>query len=242
MGGIDWGLKLERGGGFSFLVHDFYFLFPSTSAYPYLRKNLLLGKQRRFLIDTVLALPPKSKHHIPSTSPTYQTTTSSPTPSSTFLPSKHHLLPNQNSRSVNQHEQTPFSPPQPTYKPHENKTASKKSLQKRFPLLNTHPNPPFQQLNSVGNRGVGNLRLIGLVGLGPASRVFTFHLLDSLRTTTPKISICPHMTSYSNKLNPSPHPTQPPHPTTNHQSRTETWLHGKNLLLLLLLIYIYILK
>jgi len=26
----------------------------------------------------------------------------------------------------------------------------------------------------------GNLRLIGLVGLGPASRVFTFHLLDSL--------------------------------------------------------------
>jgi len=36
---------------------------------------------------------------------------------------------------------------------------------------------------SVGNRGVGNLRLIGLVGLGPASRVFTFHL-DSLLTTT----------------------------------------------------------
>jgi hypothetical protein len=32
-------------------------------------------------------------------------------------------------------------------------------------------------LVSVGNRGVGNLRLIGLVGLGPASRVFTFHLL-----------------------------------------------------------------
>ena len=24
----------------------------------------------------------------------------------------------------------------------------------------------------VGNRGVGNIRLIGLVGLGPASRVF----------------------------------------------------------------------
>ncbi len=50
----------------------------------------------------------------------------------------------------------------------------------------------------VGNRGVGNLRFIGLVGLGPASRVFTFHLLDSLLTATPKISICPHMTSYSN--------------------------------------------
>jgi len=43
----------------------------------------------------------------------------------------------------------------------------------------------------VGNRGVGNLRLIGLVGLGP------FHLLGSLLTTT-NISICPHMTSYSN--------------------------------------------
>ncbi len=32
---------------------------------------------------------------------------------------------------------------------------------------------------------------IGLVGPGPASRVFTFHLLDSLLTTTTKISICP---------------------------------------------------
>jgi hypothetical protein len=39
---------------------------------------------------------------------------------------------------------------------------------------------------------------IGLVGLGPASRVFTFHLLDNLLTATTKISICPHMTSYSN--------------------------------------------
>jgi hypothetical protein len=51
----------------------------------------------------------------------------------------------------------------------------------------------------VGNRGVGNLRFIGLVGLGPASRVFTFHLLDSLLTATTKISICPHMTSFSNR-------------------------------------------
>jgi hypothetical protein len=51
---------------------------------------------------------------------------------------------------------------------------------------------------SVGNRGVSNLRLIGLVGLGPASRVFTFHLLDSLLTATAKMSISPHMTSYSN--------------------------------------------
>ncbi len=50
----------------------------------------------------------------------------------------------------------------------------------------------------VGNRGVGNLRFIGLVGLGPASRVSTFHLLDSLLTATTKISICPYMTSYSN--------------------------------------------
>ena len=39
---------------------------------------------------------------------------------------------------------------------------------------------------------------IRLVGLGPASRVFTFHLLDSLLTETTKISICLHMTSYSN--------------------------------------------
>jgi len=39
---------------------------------------------------------------------------------------------------------------------------------------------------------------IGLVGLRPASRVFSFHLLDSLLTTTTKMSICPHMTSYSN--------------------------------------------
>ncbi len=39
---------------------------------------------------------------------------------------------------------------------------------------------------NVGNRGVGNLRFIGLVGLRPASRVFTFHLLDSLLTATTK--------------------------------------------------------
>ena len=32
---------------------------------------------------------------------------------------------------------------------------------------------------------------IGLIGLGPASRVLTFHLLDSLLTTTTKIPICP---------------------------------------------------
>ncbi len=32
-------------------------------------------------------------------------------------------------------------------------------------------------ISNVGNRGVGNLRLIGLVGLGPASRVFTCSLL-----------------------------------------------------------------
>ncbi len=74
---------------------------------------------------------------------------------------------------------------------------------------------------SVGNRGVGNLRFIGLVGLGPAGRVFTFHLLDSLLTATTKISICPHTPSYANKsplfqvhqqalplLN--PHPRTPP--------------------------------
>ena len=55
-------------------------------------------------------------------------------------------------------------------------------------------------IDCVGNRGVGNLRLTGLVGLGPASRVFTFHLLDSLLTATTNISICPHMTSYFNRL------------------------------------------
>jgi len=40
--------------------------------------------------------------------------------------------------------------------------------------------PASNEKVGVGNRGVGNLRFIGLVGLGPASRVFTFHLL--LRT------------------------------------------------------------
>ena len=48
----------------------------------------------------------------------------------------------------------------------------------------------------VGNRGDGNL---GLIGLGPASRVFTCSLLDSLLTATTKISTCPHMTSYPNR-------------------------------------------
>jgi len=38
---------------------------------------------------------------------------------------------------------------------------------------------------------------IGLVGLGPAS----------LLTTTTKMSICPHMTSYSNTHHPTHHPT-----------------------------------
>ncbi len=56
----------------------------------------------------------------------------------------------------------------------------------------------LSHLVHVGNKGVGNLRLIGLVGLGPATRVSTFHLIDSLLTATTNISICPIMTSYSN--------------------------------------------
>ncbi len=39
---------------------------------------------------------------------------------------------------------------------------------------------------------------IGLMGLGPASGVFTCSLLDRLLIVISKISICPHMTSYSN--------------------------------------------
>ncbi len=39
---------------------------------------------------------------------------------------------------------------------------------------------------------------IGLIGLGPASRVFTCSLLDRLLTATTYISICPHITPYSN--------------------------------------------
>jgi len=56
--------------------------------------------------------------------------------------------------------------------------------------------------SSVGNRGVGNLRLIGLVGLGPASRVFTCSLLDRLLTASTPYTKMPHMTSYSNKFCP----------------------------------------
>jgi len=41
---------------------------------------------------------------------------------------------------------------------------------------------------------------IGLIGLGPASRVSTCSLLDRLLTATTNISICPHMTSYPNKM------------------------------------------
>ena len=41
----------------------------------------------------------------------------------------------------------------------------------------------------IGERVIS--AFIGLVGLGPASRVFTFHLLDSLLTATTKIPICP---------------------------------------------------
>jgi hypothetical protein len=42
----------------------------------------------------------------------------------------------------------------------------------------------------VGNREAGNIRHIELVGLRPVSRVFAFHLLDSLLTAITKISIC----------------------------------------------------
>jgi len=65
---------------------------------------------------------------------------------------------------------------------------SKSANKKQICKINPTASPV---LHIVGNRGVGNLRLIGLVGLGPASRVFTFHLLDSLRTATTKIPICP---------------------------------------------------
>jgi hypothetical protein len=44
---------------------------------------------------------------------------------------------------------------------------------------------------SVGNRGVGNLRLIGLVGLGPASRGFTCSLLDRLLSSFNLPTKCP---------------------------------------------------
>ncbi len=50
------------------------------------------------------------------------------------------------------------------------------------------------------NRGVGNLRLIRLIGLGPASRVFTCSLLDRLLYSFNPIYYMPHMTSYSNRL------------------------------------------
>lgn len=135
-------MKPERGGGFSFLVHDFYFLFPSTSAYPYLRSNLLLGKQRRSLIDTVLALPPKSKHH---TLP--------------YLPN-HNLLPahsfHQNTTSLLTSLQTrnhaartsmnrPHSPhPNPT---HLQTTRKQNCIQKNHYRNPSLPPPTFQQLN-----------------------------------------------------------------------------------------------
>ena len=37
---------------------------------------------------------------------------------------------------------------------------------------------PSRRIPNVGNRGDGNLRLMGLIGLGPASGVFTCSLLD----------------------------------------------------------------
>jgi hypothetical protein len=53
---------------------------------------------------------------------------------------------------------------------------------------------------SVGNRGDGNLRLIGLIGLGPASRVFTCSLLDRLISSFNLHTKMPHMTSTSNSI------------------------------------------
>jgi len=47
----------------------------------------------------------------------------------------------------------------------------------------------FDKSEIVGNRGVGNLRLI---------RVFTFHLLDSLNNNNQNTNM-PHMTSDSNR-------------------------------------------
>ncbi len=62
----------------------------------------------------------------------------------------------------------------------------------------THSRQPPSPLLEIGEMVIS--AFIGLVGLGPASRVFTFHLLDSPLTTTTNMSICPHMTSYSNSL------------------------------------------
>ena len=55
-------------------------------------------------------------------------------------------------------------------------------------MLHLTFNRQHGRLYCVANRGVGNLRLLA------------FHLLDSLLTTTISISICPHMTSFSTKM------------------------------------------
>ncbi len=57
----------------------------------------------------------------------------------------------------------------------------------------------YLRVACVGNRGIGNLRFIGLVGLGAASRVSTFHLLDSLLKASTPYTKMPHMTSCSNQ-------------------------------------------
>ena len=78
------------------------------------------------------------------------------------------------------------------------KTATR-SYKKCLIPLESDP-PVLNDLMYVGNRGVGNLRLIGLVGLGPASRVFTCSLLDRLLTASTPYTKMPHMTSYSNNV------------------------------------------
>ncbi len=52
----------------------------------------------------------------------------------------------------------------------------------------------------VGNRGDGHLRLIGLIGLGPASRVFTCSLLDRLLSSFNLPTKCLIWPSYTNNI------------------------------------------
>ena len=139
-------MKPERGGGFSFLVHDFYFLFPSTSAYPYLRSYLLLGKQRRFLIDTVPACHPRANttYLPPSLLTKPPPPPPPPTPAHSFH-QKHHTSLQTRTHAARTSTNRPHSPhPIPS---HLQTTRKQNYIQKiiteTLPSPQHPPHPPF---------------------------------------------------------------------------------------------------
>jgi hypothetical protein len=91
-------------------------------------------------------------------------------------------------------EKTKATEPQPNCYPTQVSLVSIPLL----PVCKSYTYMVLETGNSTATPVVSNLRSEPYRAGARGLRVFTFHLLDSLLTATTNISICPHMTSYSN--------------------------------------------